>query len=128
MRAEIRERVIDMKERGYKPKQICQILTETEGHKVVTKSGIYKLLRKYRQIGYVDNRPRPLGLTAKIQQQHKDLIEEVYIEDAEVTAPRVRMIIMERTGLLVSVETVRRVRREIGWEVCVPRQLLWFLR
>lgn len=72
-------------------------------------SSIYSLVKKYKQYGYVGDQPKPGGaLRAKITDEHRTIINEILNEDSTRMAPFLLGVLQDRTGLDVTLDTVRR--------------------
>ena len=93
----------------------------------VSRQSLYKLLNKYHatsQLGDLPKRTR----TRKITQEMMDVMDEALQQDDELTATRLRALLMERwPNTEVSLSSIKRIRKKIGW-VCTRPHYCQLLR
>lgn len=93
----------------------------------VSRQALYNLLRKHRYKGNVVDLPRRKR-ERKITEQMKALIGEQLNKDNELTSSKIKTLLTARwPDLEVSVPTIKRVRKEMGW-VCTRPHYCQLLR
>ena len=116
---ETRARVVRLKNEGYTYKHIRERLLE-DGISVSVKS-LYLLVRKYKQTNSVANRPRA-AVTKILTDEHYCEIDMALSENDEMTSRQLQtMVITKWPTLSMSISTVERARRELGWVVTTPK-------
>ena len=114
-----RARVIRLKEEGYTYKRIRERLLE-EGTSVPVKS-LYLLVAKYKRTKSVLDMPRAAILKI-LRDEHYREIDKALSENDEMTSRQLRtMLIRKWPNLSMSISTVERARRELGWVVTTPK-------
>ena len=114
-----RARVIHLKNEGYTYNRIRERLLE-EGISVSVKS-LYLLLVKYKQTNSVVDRPRA-AVPKILRDEHYCEIDKALSENDEMTSRQLRaMLISKWPSLSMSISTVERARRELGWVVTSPK-------
>lgn len=114
-----RARVIRLKEEGYTYKRIRERLLE-EGTSVSVKS-LYLLVAKYKRTKSVLDRPRA-AIPKILRDEHYREIDKALSENDEMTSRQLRtMLIRKWPNLSMSISTVERARRELGWVVTTPK-------
>ena len=101
-----KERIVKLKEEGYKPSQILRIL-ESEGVKL-SRVGLWKFLQRFKQnqtLSTVAPRRKESVPMAVLEMQKND----------ELTSPGLRNLIEANFGLRFSFSKVKRLRRKLGW-------------
>ena len=87
----------------------------------MSRAGLYKLRREYESTGSVVDRPRRT-MTPKLGQEHYRFIDEAMASNDELTARRLREKLEDRwPGIAVSLSTVKRARRCLGWVATRPK-------
>ena len=113
------QRVVYLKSRGYTYKTIRERL-KTEGVCVSTKS-LYLLVAKYRQTKSVTDRPRR-AVSKILGNEHYRFIDEALATNDELTSRQLRTMLTNKyPELSMSLSTIVRARRELGWVVTTPK-------
>ena len=114
-----RSRVVHLKAEGFTYKQIQKRL-EDEGIRVSVKS-LYQLVTKHRATMSVLDRTR--GRAPKILQgEHYKFIDQALTDNDELTTRQLRTLLTEKfPTLTLSLSTVKRARRDLGWVVTSPK-------
>ena len=105
------QRIIYFSSLGYKSTTIVSLLRE-EGL-TVSRSGVARLLKKYRQTGSIRRRPgsgRPTKITSEVLQ----IVEEQMQLDDETTAIQLQKLLVDKEHPL-SLQTILRSRSKLGW-------------
>ena len=114
-----------MHSRGYTVREIHQRLREENCD--ISAQSLYNLLRKFREkrtIADLSRHRRPRKLTDEMRQ----VIEEELTNNDEITSTGIRSLLLSRwPDLRVSVATIKRTRREMGW-VCTRPHYCQLLR
>ena len=93
----------------------------------ISQQAIFNLLRKYRETGSLLDLPRRAS-TRKLTEPMLDILNEALDVNDELTASQARSLLMDRwPDLQVSIPTIKRARREIGW-VCTRPYYCQLLR
>jgi len=122
---EARYRVIALHSRGYCVQDISRRLREE--NIVVSQRVLYYLLKKYRDRNIVKDLPRRKK-APKITEEIKIAIEESLQNDDEITSRGIKNLIAARwPDVAVSISTIKRVRRLMGW-VCTRPHYCQLLR
>ena len=123
---EARRRVIALHQQGWKAQRIWEQL-KREGITPATLRAVYYLLAKYKRCQSVHDLPRRKR-TKIINDEMKRYIEEVLNNDDETTAVKLKSLLASRWPRHpVSVSTIKRVRRQMGW-VCTRPKYCQLLR
>lgn len=116
---EARKRVVALKERGYTVKEIIKRLEQEEVN--VSRTALFKLLRKYREHGCVADRPKA-GLPRKLKEEQYLYIDNAMADNDELTARQLRTLLEDRwPETKVSLTTIKRARRDLGWIATRPK-------
>ena len=116
---ETRGRVILLGNKGYSVSKIKQRLKE-EGLSV-SKVSLYKLIKKENLFGTVADLPRRT-IQPKIGKEQLIFIDEAMAENDELTARLLRdMMIAKWPNLEISLSTIKRARKFIGWVATRPQ-------
>ena len=108
-----RSRVISMWRDGFKLSKIHRHLAE-EGL-AITKPSLCRLISKYKQTGSVADRRRTRPVK-KLNDAHYRFIDNAMSQDDELSCPKLHILLKEAfPDLEVSMTTVKRARRELGW-------------
>ena len=114
-----RQRVVHLKNQGCTYKSIKERLHE-EGIRVSVKT-LYLLMAKYRQTGSVLDRPRRVA-SKILKDEHYRVIDKALADNGELTSRQLRtMLCCKYPELSMSICTVERARRELGWVVTTPK-------
>ena len=106
-------------ERGYSVAAIVERLQEE--HTIVSRVALYKLLKKYKERGSVGDRARR-PRRAKLDHEHLVFIDNAMAQNDELSSRQLRQLLEEQwQGLRVSLQTVRRVRKNLGWVCTRPK-------
>ena len=82
---------------------------------------VYKLLKKHKQEGNVGDQARRLR-SAKLSQEQLVFIDNAMVENDELSSRQLHQRLEDRwQGLWVSLQTVRRVRKHLGWVCTRPK-------
>lgn len=122
---ESRQRVITLFSRGYTVSEIRRRLSE-ESTKVSSQA-LHNLLRKFREKMTIKDLPRRRR-PRKLTEEMKAAIEEAYRGNDELTSTEIKRLLVARwPNLRVSVATIKRTRKEMGW-VCTRPHYCQLLR
>jgi len=81
---------------------------------------LYQLIKKYKTKGYVVDIPRRPRNRILNSEMMKTIDEEMSKND-ELTARMLQDILKEKyRGIVVSISTIKRVRKELGWVATKP--------
>ena len=120
-----RRRVIILKQSGYSIAEIKQRLSEE--NVTISLQSLFSLVKKYSETGKLidmSRRTRRRKLTGEMTA----MLNQLLSENDELTARRFRSLLLEKwPDLQVSLPTIRRVRREMGW-VCTRPHYCQLLR
>ena len=119
--ADARHRAVLFWEQGWKIKRIRERFME-EGIKISEKS-LYVLVKKYAHYGLIADRKRD-PQPSILRQEHYAFIDKAMIDNDELTAYQLLHKLKEiypELQLHVSLSTVRRARRDLGWVSSTPR-------
>ena len=117
--------VITLHSRGHTVSEIRRRLRE-ENCDISTQS-LYNLLRKFREKGTTADLPRQRR-PRKITEEMRVLIEQELTNNDELTSTGIRSLLTSRwPDLRVSVATIKRTRKEMGW-VCTRPHYCQLLR
>ena len=119
MSVDTRQRVIVWWQKGVKVKEIHQRLRE-EGIRVSITS-LWLLVGKFRKTGFIKDLPRASRPSISVR-EHYEFIDECMAENDELTARCLRSKLQGRfPGFNLSLLTVRRARKDLGWIATTPR-------
>lgn len=122
---ECRRSVIMLRSRGYTISEIQRRLREESIF--VSRQALHNLIRKFRDKLTVKDLPRRRR-PRKITEEMKAAIEEAYNGNDELTSTDIKRLLAERwPDLRVSVQTIRRTRKRMGW-VCTRPHYCQLLR
>lgn len=108
-----------LKERGFTVKEIIKRLEEQ--HVFISRSAIFKLLKKYRRYGTVGDLRRS-RLPKKLSEDQLVFIDDSLAENDELTARKLRYLLQERwPETVVSISTIKRARKGLGWVATRPK-------
>ena len=108
-----RKRVILLNRAGYSSSEICHRLREEDT--IVTVRSVNRLLQKFRRYGCIRDLPRRKRQRI-IREEMRKVIDEMMEADDELTSTKLRSQLVEKYPTLkVSLNTIKRVRRENGW-------------
>ena len=114
-----RRRVVVLKESGLKMTQIWKRLKEEQIS--VSRMALYKLWRKYGKTNSIANIPRARP-AKKLGREQCVFIDEALADNDELTSRQLRGLLEERwPGIEVSLSTVKRARKELGWIATRPK-------
>lgn len=120
-----RRNVIFLSSSGYSVAEIRKRLHEE--NIPISKAALYNLIRKHRQTGKLLDLPRR-ARTKKLTQEMVEILNQTLSENDELTARQFRDLLMEKWPTLeVSLPTIKRVRKQIGW-VCTRPHYCQLLR
>ena len=91
--------------------QIARCLTE-EGYSV-TKVGVLKFLRRYKETGSISRKPGT-GRVSKVTAGIRDIIEKQMDKDGETTGKEL-VKTLKAEGVEASVSSLLRWRKDLGW-------------
>ena len=113
-----RRRVVVLYARGYSVRSIKKRLEEE--NILISVPALYNLLKKHAEMDTIADLPRQ-SRKRKITTEMMNTIEETMSNNDELTARNVRQILADKwPNLNVSIPTVKRVRREMGWVCTKP--------
>ena len=120
-----RQRLILLKEAGYSIAEIRKCLNEENVS--ISLQALFNLVKKYKETSILldlPRRTRPRKLTGEMMAT----LNEMLSEDDEVTARQARSMLLEKwPNLQVSLPTIKRNRKELGW-VCTKPHYCQLLR
>ena len=116
---ETRNRVIHLKSEGVKLVDIQKRLCE-EGVSIAL-SSLYRLIKKYNAYGSVENR-HGLFRSKILSNEQVAYIHECMKHNDEYTGRHLLELLLQRwPNLSISVETIKRERRALGWVASKPK-------
>ena len=115
MSYEARRRVISLYKANY---SVLDISRRLEAEKVdVTARALYNLVQKYRLKGTIRDLPRR-KMPQILTEEMKKFMEDNLLVNDELTSTAMKNLLLEKwPDLVVSISTIKRVRRRLGW-VC----------
>ena len=120
-----RRRVIVLKQSGYSIAEIKQRLSEENIS--ISLQSLFSLIKKYNETGKLIDMPRRTR-PRKLTREMMAMLNQLLSENDELTSRRIRSSLLEKwPSLQVSIPTIKRVRREIGW-VCTKPHYCQLLR
>ena len=120
-----RRRVIVLKQSGYSIAEIKQRLSEENIS--ISLQSLFSLVKKYNETGKLIDMPRRTR-PRKLTREMMAMLNQLLSENDELTSRRIRSSLLEKwPSLQVSIPTIKRVRREIGW-VCTKPHYCQLLR
>ena len=108
-----RKRIVNLHFRGENVSQITRKIRDEDAI-VASRPAVSLFLKRYKATGSLCDRPRK-GRGAKLSIPHFNAIDEAMEANDELSALELSRIIQERFHIAVSAQTVRRVRRKLGW-------------
>lgn len=111
----LRQRIVKLRESGKSYVEIARIIEDSEGV-VISRKAIGHFYRRYRVNGTLTDPPKRNGRRKVLQERHLAFIDERIYEDRELSAEELAREINRRFNLNVSVSTVKRARRSLGWK------------
>ena len=116
---ETRTRVVQLHESGY---SVAAIVRRLEEELIsVSHVTIYKLLKKHKREENVGDQVRRLR-SAKLSQEQLVFIDNTMTENEKLSSRQLRQLLEDRwQGLRVSLQTVHRVRKHLGWVCTRPK-------
>ena len=116
---ETRHRICHLRKAGLSSSEIRKRLMQ-EGVQI-SRTSLYNLWRKYRDTGTVVDRHRRKQ-PSKLNADHYRFIDDAMAENDELTARRLREKLEDRwPGISVSLSTVKRTRKHLGWVATRPK-------
>ena len=113
-----RVRVVLLKSEGFKFREIRQIFLQ-EGIKV-HKRTLERIYSKFKLNGLLADLKRKKK-TVKLNKEHKDLIDNLYKINDELTAFDIQKIFLKNYDLDVSLSTIKSCCRKLGWKKSGPK-------
>lgn len=108
-----RRRIINLRFTGKSVSEITRKIRDEDGI-VTSRPAVSLFLKRYNETGSLCDRPRK-GRKSKLVIQHFDAIDEEMKANDELSALELARILQVRFDIDVSPQTVRRVRRKLGW-------------
>lgn len=108
----VKQKVVRLKETGESYTTICQILQDQDQIEI-SRRGLIKFYKNFKNNGGFISKPREMQ--GKLNQHHLDLIDDSLTANPEMTALDLAVMLKDLTGVEISVSTVKRVRRNLGW-------------
>ena len=87
----------------------------------VSKVTIYKLLKKYKEFRTVLDMPRRASLPRKLNADHVKFIDDSMAANDYITARQIRILLLEWPSLQISLNTIERTRKHLGWVATRPK-------
>lgn len=120
-----RRRVVFLKQSGYSIAEIKKRLNEENIS--ISLQSLFNLVKKHNETGKLIDLPRRTR-PRKLTREMMALLNQALSENDELTARKARSLLLEKwPSLQVSLPTIKRVRREIGW-VCTRPHYCQLLR
>ena len=120
-----RRRVIVLHQAGYSILKIRKRLNQENIS--ISLQALFSLVKKYKETGKLKDMPRETR-PRKLTEGMMAVLNQALLEDDELTARRARSLLQEKwPSLQVSLPTIKRVRRELGW-VCTRPHYCQLLR
>ena len=92
---------------------------------VFSLSALYRLIKKVEQCGSISDRPR-LCVRKKLNSEQVQYINECMKENDECTATQLHVLLLDKwLNLEVSIDTIKRERRLLGWVASKPKYCQW---
>ena len=108
-----RKRIVNLHFRGENVSQITRKIRD-EDTIVASRPAVSLFLKRYNATGSLSDRPRK-GRGTKLSIPHFNAIDEAMKANDELSALELTRILQELFHVVVSAQTVRRVRRKLGW-------------
>lgn len=122
---ETRRRVIALRHAGFSVIDIRKRLEEENIS--ISLQALFNLIKKHRDVGRLLDLPRR-ARPRKLNDEMMAFMNHAMSENDELTATRARSLLVERwPALQVSLPTVKRVRKNLGW-VCTRPHYCQLLR
>lgn len=106
-----KQRILTLHGQGYRSPSIAKLLKE-EGLRA-SRVAVYKFLRRYQSARTIRRREGS-GRPSKITYEIERLVNERMEKDDETTATQLHQMLIEH-GTLISLQTILRCRRALGW-------------
>ena len=107
-----RSRVVDFSQRNYRLRYIQAHLNEDIE---ISKKSLCLLIKKYKNTGTVAD-ARRARRPRKLQDQHYRFTDDAMVENDQLTSRQLHHLLQEAfPGVEVSISTIKRARRELGW-------------
>ena len=120
-----RRRALVLRRLAYSVADITKRLNEENIS--ISQQAIFNLIRKYSETRSLLDLPRR-ARPRKLKEPMLQFLNEKLTENDEITARQARLLLVEKwPDLQVSIPTIKRVRREIGW-VCTRPHYCQLLR
>ena len=114
-----RRRILVLRGLGYSVSDITKRLNEENIS--ISRQAIFNLIKKYRETGSLLDLPRR-ARDRKLREPMLQALNEALTENDELTARQARSLLTEKwPELQVSIPTIKRIRKEIGWVCTRPR-------
>lgn len=112
---ETRRRVITLKRTGFSVAEIKKRLGEEDI--LISLQALHNLIKKYNAKNTLMDLPRHT-MPRKLNAEMMAVLNQALLNDDELTSRRARDLLLEQWPTLqISLPTIRRVRKELGW-VC----------
>lgn len=122
----VRKRIIVLKRADYTVSEIHKRIEEEE-ERVFSKRSVYRLCKKFREFHTILDLPRNKR-AKKVSTEMCELIDSLLCDNDELTAQQLRNeLVKAHPSLLVSLSTIKRARRKVGW-VCTKPHYCQLLR
>lgn len=108
---DLRQKIID----AYIEEEISQ--RQLAGRFRVALSFITKLLKQYRETGEIGPKPNSGGVKLKLNAEQLAILGELIEENNDATNEELCQLMMEKTGVKVSVSTMSRMTRRLNFTV-----------
>ena len=113
-----RRRVIVLKQSGCSIAEIKKPLSEENIS--ISLQSLFSLVKKYNETGKLIDMPRRTR-PRKLTREMMEMLNQLLLENDELTARRTRSSLLDKwPSLQVSLPTIKRVKREIGWATLLP--------
>ena len=120
-----RRRVIVLKQSRYSIAEIKK--RSSEENISISLQSLFSLVKKYNETGKLIDMPRRKR-PRKLTREMMEMLNQLLSKNDELTARRIRSSLLDKwPSLQVSLPTIKRVRREIGW-VCTRPHYCQLLR
>ena len=111
-------RLITLHKMGHKNSGIVKVF-KNEGI-IISISGVRKILKKYKTHGRILDFQKT-GRKTKTSTEVWDYIDEIYVQNDELTAVDVQKKLIIKFGLHLSIPSIKRLRKKLGWRKTGPR-------
>ena len=90
----------------------------------ISLSALYRLIKKYNEYGSVSN--RLVSVSKVLNSEQLDYIHECMKSNDEYTARQLHALLLDKwLNFIVSVDTIKRERRLLGWVASKPKYCQW---